>query len=261
MQRYLRALLRSRRRRSRAATRRRRCPARLYAVPLPRAKSQALATQWYKGSPKIDIVAHSLGVTIARKFMLDYPALGADVVAFVGIAGANHGTTVCRGMETSYYVCNEIAPGSSWLARLNGPGGSLEAYPPTDWMTVYDGLEGDPFYIGPDERSPRLMGADNRTFPGAYHNDLRVDPREVDTYLSFLLRYGQRGPGVDLKGAAEADAIDRTQPNGLTGPELCGVPTLTGPVSGCSGQSKTTRRRQLIANGRLANSYARNPHS
>jgi hypothetical protein len=40
-------------------------------------------------------------------------------------------------------------------------------------MTVYSGLEGDPFYVGPDANSPNLQGADNVTFPGAYHNDLR----------------------------------------------------------------------------------------
>jgi pimeloyl-ACP methyl ester carboxylesterase len=199
------------------------------------------AVQSYTGSPQIDIVAHSLGVTIARKFMRDYPSLATEVVAFVGIAGANHGTTVCRGMETMYYGCNEIAPGSPWLAELNGPGGSLETYPPTRWMTVYDGLEGDPFYVGPDAQSPRLQGAETRTFPGAYHNDLRVDPPMVDTYLPFLLRYGQGGPGSDPNGPAEAGAIERSQPDGLNGPELCGVPKLTGPVSGCPPSHRLSR--------------------
>jgi hypothetical protein len=128
-----------------------------------------------------------------------YPQLAKDVVAFVGIAGANHGTTVCRGLETTYYGCNEIAPGTSWLAALNGLDGSRESYGPTHWQTIYDGLEGDPFFVGADEGSPQLLGddrlqrlrrrpvlrradeglarahgADNRTFPGAYHNDRRA---------------------------------------------------------------------------------------
>ncbi len=101
---------------------------------------------------------------------------------------------------------------------------------PTRWMTVYDGFEGDPFYVGPDTMSPRLRGADNRTFPGAYHNDLRVDPGEVDAYLTFLLRRGQRGIGANPHGAAQATRIQQGQPDGLNGPPLCGVPALTGPL-------------------------------
>jgi pimeloyl-ACP methyl ester carboxylesterase len=191
------------------------------------------AVQRYTGSARIDIVAHSLGVTIARKLMFDYPALARDVVAFVGIAGANRGTTSCRGLQTTYYGCNEIVPGSPWLAQLNGPAGVRETYPPTRWMTVYDGFEGDPFYVGPDAMSPRLRGADNRAFPGAYHNDLRVDPAEVDAYLAFLLRHGQRGLGADRHGPARAARIQLDQPDGLSGPPLCGVPALTGDQGVC----------------------------
>jgi hypothetical protein len=188
--------------------------------------------QAYTGSAQIDIVTHSLGDTLARRLMALYPQLAKDVVAFVGIAGANHGTTVCRGLDTSYYGCNEIAPGTQWLANLNGPGGSRETYAPTHWQTIYDGLEGDPFFVGLDEGSPQLLGADNRTFPGAYHNDLRVGPSEVDTYLPFVLRYGQAGPGAAAGGSAKAAQIETEQPDGLYG-ALCGVTALTGPVSGC----------------------------
>ena len=191
--------------------------------------------QWYTGSRQIDIVTHSLGDTIARRFMADYPTLARDVVAFVGIAGANHGTSVCRGLDSSYYGCNEIAPGSSWLAELNGPGGSRETYAPTAWMTVYNGAAGDPFFDPPlDEGSPVLRGAVNLTFPGTYHNDLRVDPAEVDSYLEFLLAHGQAGPGADGAGRTEAAALARQAPDGLSG-QLCGVPALTGPVPGCPG--------------------------
>lgn len=192
------------------------------------------AVQWYTGSPQVDIVAHSLGVTIARKFMAEYPSLAADVVAFVGIAGANHGTSVCRGLETSYYGCNEIAPGSPWLENLNGPGGRRETYAPTAWMTVFDGTGlADPYYNGTDASSPRLGGAENVTFPGQYHNDLRVGPEEVDVYLPFLLRYGQAGPGASPTATVDAERIAAEKPDGTKGPTLCGVPALTGPVAGC----------------------------
>jgi len=186
--------------------------------------------QWYTGSRQVNIVAHSLGVTITRKLMHDYPALAQDVVAFVGVAGANHGTSVCRGLETSYYGCDEIAPGSPWLAALNAGG---ETPGPTAWMTISNGSAGDPFFNPPaDQGSPQLQGADNRTFTGAYHNDLRVGVAEVDTYLPFLLRHGQAGPGMSSTGVADAARIESTQPNGLNGPGLC-VPGLTDGGSGC----------------------------
>ena len=191
--------------------------------------------QWYTRSRQVDIVTHSLGDTIGRRFMQLYPLLARDVVAFVGIAGANHGTTVCRGLETSYYGCNEIAPGTPWLAQLNARD---ESPAPTRWLTIYNGSDSlDPFFSDPsDYPSPALAGADNRTFALQYHNDLRVGTKEVDTYLPFLLRHGQAGPGASTTGAADAAAIESAQPNGMTGPipTLCGVPKLTGgDPAGC----------------------------
>jgi hypothetical protein len=159
-------------------------------------------------------VAHSLGVTLARDTMRRYPALARDVVAFVGIAGGNHGTSICRGIETSYYGCNALVPGSPWLARLSGAGGSRETPGPTKWMTIYNGSAGDPYFDPPnDEASPRLRGAVNVAFPGDYSNDLRVDPAELDTYLPFLLRSGR--PDRTPRAAAQSSpagsrACDRT---------------------------------------------------
>jgi pimeloyl-ACP methyl ester carboxylesterase len=180
--------------------------------------------QSYTGSPYVDIVAHSLGVTIVRKLMVDYPKLAAHVRAFVAIAGANHGTSVCRGLESSYYGCNEIAPGSPWLAELNAHG---ETPGSTAYMTVYNGSAGDPFFNPPlDQTSPRLAGALNRTYPGAYHNDLRVDSTEVDDYLAFLLLHGQLvAPTARERALARELTVEH--PDGRTG-NLCGVPSLTG---------------------------------
>jgi triacylglycerol lipase len=182
------------------------------------------AVQAYTGSDKVDIVAHSLGVTIVRKLLHDYPDLARDVVAVVAIAGANHGTSVCRGLEMSYYGCNEIAPGSPWLARLNR---GDETPGRTAWMTVYNGTAGDPFFDPPYvATSPRLAGARNRTYAGDYHNDLRVEPEEVDDYLAFLLRFGQAG-GPTRAERNLAEKLSYAHPDGRVG-ELCGIPSLTG---------------------------------
>ncbi len=145
--------------------------------------------QAYTGSRRIVLVGHSLGVTLARETLRVHRELRKDLVAFVGIAGANHGTTFCPpGSEGNVVSCDEIAAGTAWLARLNAAG---ETYGPAKWMTVYDGTgAGDPAYVGPTyAQSPRLAGADNREFPGTYHNDLRLSPAIVAVYRGFIEKW------------------------------------------------------------------------
>ena len=140
----------------------------------------------YTGSKRFMLVGHSLGVTLARETLRVHPELRRDLVAFVGIAGANHGTSFCPpGSEGNVVSCDEIAAGTPWLERLNAAG---ETYGPARWMTVYDGSgAGDPAFAGPTyAQSPRLEGADNREFPATYHNDLRLDPAIVTVYREFL---------------------------------------------------------------------------
>lgn len=148
-----------------------------------------LAVRNYTGLNRFSIASHSLGVTVARRTLKVHPELRSDLVAFVGIAGANHGTTFCPpGSEGAAMSCDEIAAGTPWLADLNGPAGSDETYAPARWMTVYDGSgAGDPAYVGPTyAQSPALLGADNRQFPPAYHNDLRLSPSIIAVYRAFL---------------------------------------------------------------------------
>lgn len=145
--------------------------------------------QAYTGSRRFVLVTHSLGVTLARKTLLVHKELRRDLVAFVGIAGPNHGTTFCPpGSEGNVVSCDEIAAGTAWLAQLNAGG---ETYGPARWMTVYDGSgQGDPAYVGPTyAQSPRLAGAVNLQFPHTYHNDLRMDPAIVKTYRTWIERY------------------------------------------------------------------------
>jgi hypothetical protein len=116
------------------------------------------------------------------------------LVAFVGIAGGNHGTDFCPpGSEGNVVSCNEIAAGTPWLAALNGPRGRDETYGRTKWLTIYDGTgAGDPAYAGNYRQSPRMLGARNVEFPYRYHNDLRIDADIVSFYRHFIRRAEQR---------------------------------------------------------------------
>lgn len=120
-----------------------------------------LGVRAYTGSRRFSIVSHSLGVTLARKTLKVHPELRNDLVAFVGIAGGNHGTSLCEPAQVDWSMaCDEVRIGSPWLDALNGPGGSDETYVPARWLTLYEGTGlGDVAYLGPSyAKSPRLEG-------------------------------------------------------------------------------------------------------
>lgn len=153
------------------------------------------AVRAYTGAAKVDVVGHSLGVTIVRKTVFAHPELLDQIEDMVLIAGANHGTSSCRGVETTWYGCDEVAPGSAWLAELDGwnPKQEGDETPgPIRYMTIYDGSgAADTFYLKTpplydDSQSPRLSGADNRTLPGTLHLPLARGKEAIAIYLPFL---------------------------------------------------------------------------
>ncbi len=94
------------------------------------------AVKQYTGATKVDIVAHSLGVTLARKAIkggMAYdplaggyydlgPSLTSSVDTFIGIAGANRGLTSCYLSGGSTPTCDAtvgLYPG--YLVGLLGP--------------------------------------------------------------------------------------------------------------------------------------------
>ncbi|HVL80788.1 MAG TPA: hypothetical protein VM840_04250 [Actinomycetota bacterium] len=141
----------------------------------------------YTGADRVDVVAHSLGVTVVRKAMRVH---GYEWLRrFVAIGGANHGTTTCRGVGQvrGSHVCEELEPDSptftnAWLADLNSIG---ETPPGPEYLVIYDSV-GDQFYQGPDAHSPRLDGACNLDLPGRFHLPIARGPEAVAVYGAFL---------------------------------------------------------------------------
>jgi pimeloyl-ACP methyl ester carboxylesterase len=93
----------------------------------------------YTGAKQVDIVGHSLGVTLAREWIRQDNA-SKTVRRLVAIDGPNHGIINCSPSPANYFqlpalggftpsseVCAELgSPDTPFLKQLNGPGGSDE---------------------------------------------------------------------------------------------------------------------------------------
>lgn len=103
----------------------------------------------YTGATQVDIVAHSLGVTLAREWMRQDRAF-ATVRRLVAVDGPNHGIINCSPDPANYFqlpdaggftpdsaVCQELgSPNTPFLQLLNGPGGSGETAGRTQVLVV-----------------------------------------------------------------------------------------------------------------------------
>jgi pimeloyl-ACP methyl ester carboxylesterase len=140
----------------------------------------------YTGAGRVDVVAHSLGVTLTRATLKAHPALAGRVGAFVAIAGANHGTPLCVGLARLHVGCDELMPDSPFLRVLNGGAGGGEAPPGIRTLVVASADGSDAFYPGAWSSSPHLNGARMLLLPRVGHDGLRVSEAAVAGYLAFL---------------------------------------------------------------------------
>jgi pimeloyl-ACP methyl ester carboxylesterase len=144
------------------------------------------AVRTYTGARTVDVVSHSLGVTVVRRAAFLHRDLYKRMTTFVAIAGANQGTTTCRGQGTAHvsHVCEEHEPGSAWLAKLNSIGETPKG---PRYLTILDGSGlVDQNYLGPDALSPQLKGACNVQMQFTAHNSLARAQKGVAVYLPFL---------------------------------------------------------------------------
>jgi pimeloyl-ACP methyl ester carboxylesterase len=102
------------------------------AANVPDLRRFVAAVLQFTGAKQIDIVAHSLGVTIAREWLRQDDAY-RTVRRFVAIDGPNHGIVNCSPNPANYYqlpgqggftpaseVCVELgSPDTPFLKRLN----------------------------------------------------------------------------------------------------------------------------------------------
>lgn len=166
----------------------------------------------YTGAKQVDIVGHSLGVTLAREWMRQDEA-GRLVRRFVAIDGPNHGIINCSPNPANYYqlpasggftpnseVCVELgSPNTRFLKLLNagrghghGDGrGNDEAEGPTRTLVIRNADTSFVFFALQDGPFPPVPAEDSFGQP-------------TDFSRSALLRGAQR---LDLRGQGAYDSV------------------------------------------------------
>ncbi len=199
------------------------------AANVPDLRRFVRAVLAYTGAKQVDIVGHSLGVTLAREWMRQDEAQ-RSVRRLVAIDGPNHGIINCSPSPLNYWqapslggftpdsaVCEELgSPNTPFLELLNGKGG--EAQGPTrvlvirnaDTSFVYFALQDGPFippvpaidsFGNPNDfsRSASLRGAEEirLTGQGIYdpigtaHLGILNSPQTWAATLEFLTKPGR----------------------------------------------------------------------
>lgn len=162
----------------------------------------------YTGSPQVDIVAHSLGVTVAREWMRQDNSY-REVRSLVAIDGPNHGIVDCAPSNANIFeapaeggfipqsaICDEYGTADSpFLTALNAGG---ESPGPTQYLVIrniYDPSpeSGDFVYIG---------NAQDGFIPPIPEED--ANGNSHDFSASALLA---GAPHIDLTGQGQFDPI------------------------------------------------------
>jgi pimeloyl-ACP methyl ester carboxylesterase len=122
------------------------------AANVPDLRRFVRAVMDFTGAKRVDIVGHSLGVTLAREWMRQDEAHHL-VRRFVAIDGPNHGIINCSPDPANYFqapaaggftptseVCRELgSPDTPFLHLLNGRSGGRENDGPTRVLVIRNG--------------------------------------------------------------------------------------------------------------------------
>jgi len=179
------------------------------AVPILRNFVQAVLD--YTGAKRVDIVAHSLGVTVAREWMLQDNAY-RKVRALVAIDGPNHGIVDCSpnpanifqlvsggGFTPNSAVCDEYGSDHTQLLTVLNAAGETPG--PTRYLVIRN-KPGSPDFV--------YNSLPDGVFPGVPAEDRDGKPHDFTASASLA-----GAETIDLVGQAQFDPILSTTHLGI----------------------------------------------
>ena len=179
------------------------------AVPILREFVRAVLD--FTGAKRVDIVAHSLGVTVAREWMLQDNAY-RKVRGFVAIDGPNHGIIDCSPNPANFYqlssgggftpssaVCDEY--GSDHTELLSVLNAAVETPGPTHYLVIRN-KPGTPDFV--------YNSLSDGVLPGVPAEDRDGNPHD------FTASAGLAGAEtIDLVGQGQYDTVLSTSHLGI----------------------------------------------
>jgi pimeloyl-ACP methyl ester carboxylesterase len=147
----------------------------------------------YTGARQVDIVGHSLGVTLARAWMRTDDAFHL-VRRLVAIDGPNHGIINCSPSPANFYqlpanggftpdsaICLEYGSDNTPVVRLINGDGPHEAQPPTQYLVIRNADTSFVYFSKQDGPFPPVPAQDREGNPHDFSQSARIEgARQVD---------------------------------------------------------------------------------
>ena len=147
----------------------------------------------YTGARQVDIVGHSLGVTLARTWMRTDDAFHL-VRRLVAIDGPNHGIINCSPSPLNFYqlpasggftpdsaICLEYGSDNTPLIRFMNGDGPHEAQPPTQYLVIRNADTSFVYFSKQDGVFPPVPAQDREGNPHDFSLSARIEgAREID---------------------------------------------------------------------------------
>jgi len=160
---------------------------------IPDLRKFVAAVLAYTGARQVDIVGHSLGVTLARTWLRTDDAFHL-VRRFVAIDGPNHGIINCSPSPANFYqlpgsggftpdssLCLEYGADDTPLVRFMNGGGPREAQPPTQYLVVRNADKSFVYFPVQDGIFPPVPAQDREGLPHDFSQSARIaGARELD---------------------------------------------------------------------------------